>query len=266
VSELASEPSAQTRVALVTGASRGIGRAVAERLAAQGFHIGLLARDAIKLAEVAAATGGVVATADVTDAGQVRAAVSSIEDRLGGIDLLINNAGVIDPAEVPVTEADPDAWWQVVETNLRGPFLVGRAVLPGLAERGGRIVNITGMVLRAVPGYSAYCTSKAALNRLTESLAQAGVLVFDLSPGTIRTGMTESMPMLAGGEFATIDRAMEFIFAIADGKLDALSGRYFHAQRDELPDIIARARKIVDGDARRLRMAPYAATDPVIMR
>ena len=258
-------------VALVTGASRGIGRTIAESLAAQGFHIGLLARDSARLADVEAAitrSGGVVATAaaDVTDGRQVRAAVAAIEDRLGGVDLLVNNAGVVDAAEVPVTEADPDGWWQVVETNLRGPFLVGHAVLPGLRERRGRIVNITGMVLRAVPGYSAYCASKAALNRLTESLAQAGVLVFDLSPGTIETDLTRGMPMLAGGEFSTLDRAMEFILAIADGKLDSLSGRYFHAQRDDLAEIMAGAQDIVDADARRLRIAPYAPTDPVIMR
>src|SRR5262249_9860098 len=121
-------------------------------------------------------------------------------------------------------------------------------------------------VLRAVPGYSAYCTSKAALNRLTEALAQDGVRVFDLSPGTVLTDMTAGMPMMRGGAFATIDRALEFILAIADGKLDALSGRYFHAQRDDLSEIVARANEIVDADARQLRMAPYAPTDPVILR
>jgi NAD(P)-dependent dehydrogenase (short-subunit alcohol dehydrogenase family) len=260
-----------TRVALVTGASRGIGRSVAEHLAAAGFHIGLMSRDTAALAEVEAAlteSGATAAraAADVTDGAAVRAAVDAIEDRLGGIDLLVNNAGVIDSAEVGVSMVDPDDWWRVIEVNLRGPLLVSHAVLPGLRERGGRIVNITGMVLRAVPGYSAYCASKAALNRLTESLAQDDVLAFDLSPGTVLTDMTAGMPMMRGGTFATIDRAMEFILAIADGKLDALSGRYFHAQRDDLPEILARAKEVVDTDARRLRMAPYAATDPVILR
>lgn len=257
--------------AVVTGASRGIGRALAEGLAAAGFRIGLIAQNAHRLAEVEAhiaASGGVgaAAVADVTVPDQVAGAVAVLENRLGPVDLLVNNAGIADRAEVPVWEADPDDWWRVLEVNLRGPYLVSRAVMPDLRERGGRIVTITGMVQRAVPGYSAYTASKAALSRLTESLAQAGVRAFDLSPGMIRTDLTSAMPMLAGAPeeaFASPDRALRFVLAIADGRLDALAGRYFHAQHDDLDDVLKHAAAILDNDARRLRISRYAATDPM---
>jgi NAD(P)-dependent dehydrogenase (short-subunit alcohol dehydrogenase family) len=249
--------------ALVTGASRGIGRALAEGLAGAGFRVGLVARDGDRLARVVQACAGraVAAVADVTDADQVASAVDTVTHAFGPVDLLINNAGIADTAELPAWEADPARWWRVVETNLRGPYLVSRAVLPDLRDRGGRIVNITGMVDRAVPGYSSYCVAKAALARLTESLAQSGVRAFDVSPGPIRTDLTRSMPMMRDAPaeaYGSPDKLIEFVLAIADGRLDRLAGRYFHAQRDDLNDLVARADAIASTDARRLRMAPQA--------
>ena len=257
--------------ALVTGASRGIGRALAEGLAQVGYRVGMVARDAdglFAVAEGIRARGGVAVTAraDVTDPDLVVAAVAAIEDAVGPVDLLINNAGIADTAEPSPWQGDPAQWWRVVETNLRGPYLVSRAVLPGLYERGGRIVNITGMVGRAVPGYSSYCASKAALSRLTESLAQLGVRVFDVSPGMIATQLTGSMPMLAGAPpeaFHSPDRLVEFVLAIASGRLDSLSGRYFHAQHDDLTDLLAHADAIAAGGARQLRVATYGPADPL---
>lgn len=254
--------------ALVTGASRGIGRSLAEHLALAGFRVGLLARDADRLGEVAraiSAGGGqaAVAPADVTDVRAVTTAIGAVEDALGPVELLVNNAGIADTSELPAWEADPADWWRVVETNLRGPYLVSRAVLPGLRDRGGRIVNITGMVQRAVPGYSSYCVAKAALARLTESLAESGVLVFDVSPGLVRTELTESMPMMAEAPaeaFHSPRRLLDFVLAIADGRLDKLSGRYFHVQRDD-PDALLE--HVDTPDARRLRIATYGPTDPL---
>jgi 3-oxoacyl-[acyl-carrier protein] reductase len=256
---------------LVTGASRGIGRALAESLAQAGFRVGLVARDTSRLREVAdaiTAQGGVVATAaaDATDPQAVTAAVATVESALGPVSLLVNNAGTVDAAEVPAWEADPDGWWRVLETNLRGPYLFSQAVLPGLRDRGGRIVNITGMVLKAVPGYSAYCVSKAALSRLTESLAQSGVLVFDVSPGTVLTDLTAGMPMFADrspAEFVTMDDILRFVLTIASGRFDRLTGRYFHAQHDDIEALLAHADDIVAADARQLRMARYGPADPL---
>jgi 3-oxoacyl-[acyl-carrier protein] reductase len=257
--------------AVVTGASRGIGRDVAIALARKGFRVGLIARDRERLTETADAIadlGGttLTATADVTNERAVDAAIRKIEAGLGPVDLLVNNAGTADTSEREPWEADPDEWWRVVETNLRGPYLVSRAVLPGLRERGGRIVNVTGMVQRAVAGYSSYCVAKAALARLTESLADGGVTVFDVSPGLVKTDLTSSMPRFEDAPpeaFHSSQRLIDFILAIAEGRFDALSGRYFHAQHDDIDALLADAEAIVERDARHLRIATYGPDDPL---
>ena len=130
---------APARTALVTGASRGIGRAIAEGLAEAGLDVGLVARDESKLEAVADGVRShgrtaVVVSADVTAPDAVASAVKAVADGLGSIDLLVNNAGRID-REVPIWEADPEEWWQIVETNVRGPFLfAGYAERPDLTE------------------------------------------------------------------------------------------------------------------------------------
>jgi NAD(P)-dependent dehydrogenase (short-subunit alcohol dehydrogenase family) len=124
-------------VALVTGASAGIGRHLAEGLAARGAAVAGIARGGERLRaamdEVAAATGArtLAVPADVTDAAAVQAAVDRVTAELGTVGLLVNNAGLIDAAEVPLWDADPGQWWSVVESQVRGPFLLARAVLPG---------------------------------------------------------------------------------------------------------------------------------------
>ena len=141
--------------------------------------------------EVAAATGArtLAVAADVTDRESVEAAVARVTDELGRVDLLVNNAGLVDAAEVPLWEADPDQWWDVVSSHIRGGFLLCRAVVPWMLLRNrGRVVNIaSGMSVRARPEYSAYTVAKTGLMRMTEALAGAlegsDVRVFDLAPG-----------------------------------------------------------------------------------
>src|SRR4051812_19175503 len=137
------------RVALLTGASTGIGRHLAEGLASRGMTVAGLSRGADRLtaamAEVAAATGGrtLAVPADVTDRAAVEAAAAQVLEELGHIDLLVNNAGLMDAAEVPVWEADPDQWWAVVTSHVRGAQLLARAVVPGMVARGsGRVVSL----------------------------------------------------------------------------------------------------------------------------
>jgi NAD(P)-dependent dehydrogenase (short-subunit alcohol dehydrogenase family) len=221
------------------------------------------------MGEVAAATGGrtLAVAADVTDRASVESAVAEVVAELGQVDLLVNNAGLIDAAEEPLWEADPDQWWDVVSSHIRGSFLLCRTVVPWMVLRNsGRIVDIaSGMGVRPRPEYSAYSVAKAGLMRLTESLAGAlegtGVRVFDVAPGVVDTPMTRSMPMWQGfADWTPPERVVELVTAIAAGELDAWSGRFLRAGADD-PETV---RGITpDGDARRLRLRPYGEGDPL---
>ncbi|MFG3435618.1 SDR family NAD(P)-dependent oxidoreductase [Nonomuraea sp. NPDC047897] len=257
--------------ALITGASKGIGREVALALAGAGMSVVLLARDRERLAEVTeeCARLGVQATevsADVTSPDHVRAAVSV----LGRIDLLVNNAGVVDSHEVPLWEADWDQWWRTYETNVRGTFNVCRAVLPGMvARRAGRVVNINSVLaVRPDVRYSAYCTSKRALlgfsDALAGPLAEHGVSVFELSPGMVRTGMTLGMSICDGREdWTPVDRITGALLRVATGELDPLAGRFVHVGMDDLDQMLSRADELRAHDARRLRLTAYGPGDPL---
>jgi NAD(P)-dependent dehydrogenase (short-subunit alcohol dehydrogenase family) len=266
-------PDLEGQVALVTGASTGIGRHLVEALAAQGMAVAGLARgeDRLRAAmdEVAAATGArtLAVAADVTDRASVESAVAEVVAELGQVDLLVNNAGLIDAAEEPLWEADPDQWWDVVSSHVRGAFLLCRVVVPWMVLRNhGRIVNIaSGMSVRARPEYSAYSVAKTGLMRMTEALAGAlegtDVRAFDVSPGVVDTPMTRSMPMWRGFEdWTPPERVVEIVSAIASGELDAWSGRFLRAGADDLETMKGLA---PDGAARQLRLMPYADTDPL---
>jgi 3-oxoacyl-[acyl-carrier protein] reductase len=269
------------RTALVTGAGRGIGRALALGLAADGVAVGLLGRRREPLDGVAreiAEAGGtaVVAVADVRSWEATLAAVREIETAIGGVDLLVNNAGVIDPTEVPVWEADPDEWWDVVEVDLRGPFHTVRAVVPGMVERGGgRVVDLnSGAGAKDRDNYSAYCAAKAALFRLTGNLHLAGfdrgLRGFELSPGVVRSDMTGAMPMHEGRtEWTPVEAVVGLAVAVARGELDAWSGCFLRAGADTPESLAAVASDLaVDGGipspARRLGVIPFGPADTVV--
>ena len=261
------------QVALVTGASTGIGRHLVEGLAARGVAVAGLARTedrlAAAMAEVAEATGArtLAVPADVTDRRAVDRAVARVADELGRVDLLVNNAGLIDAAEVPVWEADADQWWEVVSSHIRGAQLLIRAVVPGMLARGhGRVINLaSGMSTRANRDYPAYSVAKTGLMRLTEaldlSLQGSGVKAFDVAPGVVDTPMTRSMAMWQGFEdWTPPERVVELVGAIAAGELDAWSGRFLRAGKDELD---ALRHLTPDGVARQLRLQPYEPDDPL---
>lgn len=264
-------------VALVTGASAGIGRALAVGLARAGARVGLLARDRARLDATLQECGGagdraVVVPADVTVATDVARAVDVVERELGPVDLLVNNAGRIERREVPLWEADPAEWVGVLEANLVGPFLLARAVVPGMLRRGGgRVVNLSsGAALRDWEIHSAYTASKTGLARLTGALSRAGaehgVRAFDVSPGHVRTAMTEGMAMHAGkgpGDWTPPEKVVDLVLAIAAGQLDALSGRHVRAGTDDVETLRARAGAILASDARTLRLRPYGPDDPL---
>jgi 3-oxoacyl-[acyl-carrier protein] reductase len=185
------------RIALVTGASQGLGRRFAKVLAGHGAAVGLAARQLDKLIELEneiAAAGGKVAsvTLDVTDHANIEGAIGTIEDVLGPIDLLINNAGVaVSKGVLEQTEAD---WDKVIDTNLKGAFFTAQAVAKRMVERGkgGNIVNIASVLALDVIGHLApYAAAKGGLWQLTKTmaleLARHDVRVNALAPGYIVT-------------------------------------------------------------------------------
>ncbi len=264
-------------VVLVTGGGRGIGRALVEGLAGRGAAVGLCARSAEQVAEVVAAVeaaGGrcLGVTGDVTDGGDVHRVVQSVSDQLGPIDVAVCNAGAIDPVETDPWQADLDAWWRVLEVNLLGTQRVLQEVVPSMIERGGgRLIGLTsGMALRDVPDYSAYCVSKTALLRLsgayTEAGREHGLAVFDVAPGVVRTAMTAAMPVMADrGDWTDPELVVDLVAAAASGVLDPLSGRFLRAGVDDPAALRAELgeRLAADPAARRLALRPYGDDDPL---
>jgi 3-oxoacyl-[acyl-carrier protein] reductase len=273
--------------AVVTGAGRGIGRGLALGLAAHGYDVALLGRTAAHLEAVAeeiadrAATGAdgepsgrpprtVVVPVDLTDAAAVREAAETVQRELGAVGLLVNNAGVIEHAEVPFAEDDVEDVWRVVETNVRGPLLITHALLPGmLAAGGGHIVNInSGSGHRPTPTYTGYGISKGAVARFTTLLdaqyRDRGIVAVDLAPGVVTTDMTAGMPAHAGRtEWTPVEASVELLVAVGEGRLDALAGRFLRAGTDTVSSLEAHVYDIVVHDARTLRLVPFGPADPL---
>ncbi|MFW2512188.1 SDR family oxidoreductase [Demequina sp. SO4-13] len=258
------------RTALVTGASRGIGRHLAVGLADAGLEVALLARDADRLGDVAreiSSRGGkaVALTADVTDRHAVDRAVSAAENALGAIDLLVNNAGLND-AEVPLWEADRDEVRRVLEVNVYGAFLLARAAVPGMLSRGGgRVVDLSsGSGTRDMGVTFGYNAAKTALFRVGGGLHEAGysrgLRAFEVAPGVVATDMTEDMAAHADRtDWTPPEAVVELVTAIADGQLDSLSGCYLRAGSDTVDELRARAAAAADGapTGRRLTVSDW---------
>jgi 3-oxoacyl-[acyl-carrier protein] reductase len=245
------------QVALITGGGRGIGRNVAVELAKAGMKVAVAARSTHEIQETAVQIRGVAIQCDVSDRDSVERMVEQTEKELGPLDLLVSNAG-ISIEEGDAWTLDPDEWWRVFEVNVLGVYLCCRAVIPGMLERGGgRIVNVASGAAY-LPGSSstAYSASKAAVHRFSETLANQlrdrGIPVFSISPGLVKTRMTEDFGDDA--PWTPPELAPKLVRALASGRLDDLAGRYLHAEHDDVDDLASRLDEILDGDLNAIRL------------
>jgi len=266
------------QVAIVTGGGRGIGRAIAQGLASAGAQVAVVARTPEQLDETVALindAGGhtIACPGDVTDRVAIKRVVTHVEEQLGPVDLLVNNAGVGAPVG-PVWESDPDRWWRCIDVNLRGPFLCSQAVLPGMiARRRGRVITVaSGAGTKPWAYASGYVASKTAVIRLCENLAlesrEHGISVFAIQPGGVPTAMWEEVAAdpgdekWFGGQFRRLiedkqgdppERAADLVVLLASGQADALSGCYISIN-DDLTEMISRAEEIQQDELYTLRL------------
>ncbi len=247
--------------AVVTGAGRGFGKAIALELARQGAAVTLTSRTRPQLDAVAAeirnAGGRALAVAgDVTRSGDVQQVIDAAERAHGPITLLVSNAGVPGPFG-PLWTIDPEAWWAAQGVHIRAPILYLRRVLPGMIERRrGRIIIVSALASRVVAPYlSAYCVGKIAQTRITaEAAAEAkdfGVSVFAIDPGFVFTGIAEEtmnspdaqrwLPGMVArirtrkdspDQDADLARCARRCIELASGRYDVLSGRYMELDDD----------------------------------
>jgi len=221
------------KVALVTGGSRGIGRAIALKLASLGADVAICGRDATKLnateAEIRATGVQTIAiAADVTHASEVAALIERVETKLGGIHVLVNNAGI--GVFGPVHEKSEEEWDRLMNTNLKSVFLVSRAAVPGMIQRGGGdIINISSLAGKNVfAGGGLYCASKWGLQGLSgcmaEELREHGIRVSTVCPGSVATEFSGRGPKDATKVLKPEDVAHAVPMIATQGEKSFLSG------------------------------------------
>ncbi len=209
---------------IITGASRGIGAAIAREALARGFNLVLNARskDALNsLVNSLDASAGVAAVAgDVSEKEVCERMVDIAVDRFGGVDVLVNNAGILEPVG-PLHAVDADEWMRNLMVNVAGPVLLTQCALDSLRQRRGCVINISsGAAVKAVRGWSAYCTSKAALNHFNRMLAAEypEIVAIAVSPGMTATDMQATIREKGEGRMPK-DEYRRFVDAHRKGEL-----------------------------------------------
>ena len=201
----------QGQVVAITGANRGIGAAAARQFAAAGAQVALLVRDPEAVEALAREIGGLALRCDVADGASVAAAVEAVGVEWGRLDVLVNNAGVIDPI-ARLSEADPVAWGRAIDINLKGVFHGMRAAVPVMRRQGaGTVLTVSsGAAHRPLEGWSAYCAGKAGAAMLTRALHEEEghwLRVLSLSPGTVATDMQRAIRASGVNAVSRIDWA-----------------------------------------------------------
>ena len=267
------------RVALITGAGRGIGRAIALAYAKEGAKLALAARTSSDLEQTAqeAQTLGAstcIVPVDVSDPTQVEDMVRHTVERFAAIDILVNSAGIAGPVG-PLQENDVAAWIRTIQVNLIGTYACCRAVLPIMhKQHRGKIINLSGAgATNAWRNLSAYGASKVAVVRLTETLALelegTNIQVNALGPGSIHTQMWEELrdsahtvgdaqlyelgQRVTSGGGASLERATALAVFLASDTSGALSGRLISAVTDDFANLPAQLQRIMSSDAFTLR-------------
>jgi 3-oxoacyl-[acyl-carrier protein] reductase len=244
-------PSLTGKVAIVTGASRGIGAAAALALGEAGASVVLAARSGkqadANARRISEAGGKAIAMeCDVSDYHACQRLVHETAQRFGPPDVLVNNAGVIEPIGM-VASGEPEAWARSIEINLTGAYYAIRAVLHGMLERGhGDIINVSsGAALRPQEGWSAYCAGKAGLAMLTRSIdlehRAAGIRVFGFQPGTTDTDMQVTIRASGINPISKIPRELltpvahpaRAIVYLCTKEADDLAGKEFSLRDDD---------------------------------
>ena len=272
-------PELQDKIALITGAGRGIGQAIALAYAREGAKLSLAARSVSELEETASTCQKLgaevlITPTNVTDSGQVQRLVDATVERYSTIGILVNNAGIAGPIG-SLEDNDLDDWINTVQVNLIGSYLCCRAVVPVMRrQNSGKIVNLAGAgSANAWANLSAYCASKAAVVRLTEvlalELADTSITVNALGPGSIHTGMWDEMTEAAAkagadqihetglrvtsGGGASIDRCASLAVWLAGMNADGLSGRMISAFTDDFESLTPSIPEIMTSDVYTIR-------------
>jgi NADP-dependent 3-hydroxy acid dehydrogenase YdfG len=252
-----------SKVILITGGSRGIGQALAVSLANFGHLIAVTGRKLERLEATAnlLPDNSLILEVDVSDESAMAAAIERVIDHFGRLDVLINNAGTAGPGG-PTWTASCEDWWKVHETNVKGPLVCINKVLPHMISRNsGIIINIGSYAaIRPTPGNSAYASSKAALARITDSIAAElvdyRIQIFCLSPGLVRTEMTKGVPVfddIPDHKWNKADDVCRAVNELLTGKHENLSGRFLRVN-DDIEELEANLSKIVSDRLYQLRM------------
>ncbi len=270
----------KNQVAIITGANRGLGEAIARAYWSEGANLVLAARDSQPLQVVAeslpAQAGQSLAwlSADVGTREGVEAIIRRATEQFGRVDILVNNAGVYGPIGL-IEEIDWEAWCQALQINLVGVVGMTRAVIPAMKQQGkGKIINLSGGgATSPMPRFSLYAASKAAVVRFTETmaheLADFGIDVNAVAPGALNTRILEQVleagPERAGADFykrslqqqesggASLENAAELIVYLASAQSDGISGRLLSAVWDDWRNLAEQCEKLKNSDVYTLR-------------